>query len=53
MEEYRMILRHKDTQEAFVGYDFNLTAIRAPSARRKARDNDPFTHTSNTIRKRK
>jgi len=23
MEEYRMILRHKDTQEAFIGYDFN------------------------------
>lgn len=48
-----MILRHKDTQEAFVGYDYNLTSLRMPSARKKSRDMDAFTHTSASIRKRK
>jgi hypothetical protein len=24
MEEYNMILRHKDTEEAFAGYDYNV-----------------------------
>jgi hypothetical protein len=24
MEEYKMILRHKNTQEAFMGYDSNI-----------------------------
>lgn len=23
MEEYKMILRHKDTQDAFAGYDYH------------------------------
>lgn len=33
MEEYKMILRHTDTQEAFQGYDYNTTT---PSAKRKS-----------------
>lgn len=46
MDEYKMILRHKDTQDAFAGYDF--AGIVSP--RKKL---DPFTHTSLGIRKRK
>jgi hypothetical protein len=45
-----MILRHKDTQEAFMGYDFN---IEGPKKRSDRRDFDPFTHTSTSIRKKK
>lgn len=32
MEEYKLVLRHRDTQEAFMGYDFNVTS---PKIRRK------------------
>lgn len=32
MEEYKLVLRHRDTQEAFMGYDFNVTS---PRIRRK------------------
>ena len=48
-----MILRHKDTQEAFTGYDCNtVTQIKRKSERR---DFDPFTHTTiglRTVRRR-
>jgi hypothetical protein len=32
MEEYKMILRHKDTQDAFIGYD---SIVESPSSRKR------------------
>jgi len=48
-----MILRHKDTQEAFVGYDYNN--ILSPIIKRKTekKDFDPFIHTTIGLRRRK
>lgn len=54
MEEYKMMLRHRDTQEAFIGYDSKVAPT--PQSQRKkvdSRDFDHFMHTTMALRKRK
>lgn len=53
IEQYKMVLRHKDTQEALVGYDYNN--ILSPIIKRKTekKDFDPFIHTTIGLRRRK
>jgi hypothetical protein len=51
MEEYKMVLRHKDTQEAFAGYDFNNATLSPRKVVRK--EFDAFTHTAISLRKHK
>ena len=49
-----MILRHKDTQEAFNGYDFNTTTPSTATKRKSERKEfEPFTHTTMSIRRKK
>ena len=52
MEEYKLVLRHRDTQEAFVGYDYNVTS---PRVKRKTsvKEAEYLTQTTISIRKKK
>lgn len=52
MEEYKLVLRHRDTQEAFVGYEYNLSS---PKNKKKAsiKEGDYLTQTTISIRRRK
>jgi hypothetical protein len=47
-----LVLRHRDTQEAFVGYEYNVSS---PRNRRKAsiKEGDYLTQTTISIRRRK
>ncbi len=52
MEEYKLVLRHRDTQEAFMGYEYNVSS---PKSKKKnsIKETDYLTQTTINFRRRK